>query len=460
MKFNQIWKGASVADGVYSDAFSVTVPGNIQRDYAEFKGWGDHNYMNNCLRFADIEDLFWSYKTNVEYTANENEKVFFVTNGIEYEYDIILNGKVLTHHEGMFTKVEIDITEEIKNGNELEILIYPHPKREGAPVCRDQADQSCKPTVEYGWDWHPRMLVSGIYDETYIETRSDSHINDVEAKEYIRVLHCIYEKEPTLPKDEPKITRYIGVSQAVCDSWYRVTGKKAELCYNPVNREPFKKIMHLVSATRLSEDKGGGRMQILASLFDSAGVPYIWDIFTNDFSKVDSPNIVYHEPNVIASGYFRTADYVVQLSNDEGFGFVPEEALQQGVPVIVTPFSVLEELGIKDGENAIVLPFDMKNIDVWDIYNRIGTFKFKYEPRTGDWRKLMSPGKGTYQEDMSYVYKVRFTKNYEQSRMIDAVKLRRVKEGEECVVDYNRYVSLLNHPKYGQLAELVEKIKI
>ena len=182
MKFNQIWKGASVADGVYSDAFSVTVPGNIQRDYAEFKGWGDHNYMNNCLRFADIEDLFWSYKTNVEYTANENEKVFFVTNGIEYEYDIILNGKVLTHHEGMFTKVEIDITEEIKNGNELEILIYPHPKREGAPVCRDQADQSCKPTVEYGWDWHPRMLVSGIYDETYIETRSDSHINDVEAK--------------------------------------------------------------------------------------------------------------------------------------------------------------------------------------------------------------------------------------------------------------------------------------
>lgn len=285
-------------------------------------------------------------------------------------------------------------------------------------------------------------------------------INAVDAKEYIRVLHCIYEKEPTLPKDEEKITRYIGVSQAVCDSWYRVTGKKAELCYNPVNREPFVKIMHLVSATRLSSDKGGDRMQTLATMLDNAGIPYIWDIFTNDFSKVDSPNVFYHEPNVNASGYFRTADYVVQLSNDEGYGYVPVEALQQGVPVIVTPFSVLDELGIKDGENAIVLPFDMKNIDVWDIYNRIGTFKFKYEPRTGDWRKLMSPGKGTYQENMSYVYKVRFTKNYEKSRMIDAVKLRRVKEGEECVVDYNRYLHLLNHPRYGQLAELVEKIKI
>lgn len=294
-------------------------------------------------------------------------------------------------------------------------------------------------------------------DKAFFNYNTDI-INDIEAKEYIRILHCIYEKEPTLPKDEPKITRYIGVSQAVCDSWEKITGKKAELCYNPINQEKPIKIMHLVSATRLSQDKGGERMQKLATMLDNAGIPYIWDIFTNDFSKIDSPNVFYHEPNVNVSGYFKTADYVVQLSNDEGYGFTVVEALMQGVPVIVTPFSVLDELGIKDGENAIVLDFDMKNVDVFKIYN--SEFNFKYTPKTGDWRKLMSQGKGNYKEQISYVYKVRFTKNYEKSKMIDAIKLRRVKEGEECIVDYNRYVSLLNHPIYGQLAELVEKIKI
>ena len=132
MKFEQKWTGYSVTDGKYSDGFSVTVPGNIQRDYAAYMGWGDVNYMDNCRKFLDIEDLFWSYKTEIEYTKNEGERVFFVTHGIEYEYDIILNGKKLVHHEGMFTKVELDITDELESGSALEVLIYPHPKREGA----------------------------------------------------------------------------------------------------------------------------------------------------------------------------------------------------------------------------------------------------------------------------------------------------------------------------------------
>lgn len=182
MIFNQAWRGAAVIDGAYSDSFNVTVPGDIQKDYAEAQGWGDLNWMDNCKKYEEIEDYFWSYTANIEYSAKNGERVFFVTEGIEYEYDVILNGKVLLHHEGMFSKVEIDITDELTGGNALEILIYPHPKREGAVADRTQADQSCKPAVGYLWDWHPRLLVSGLWDETYIETRSAKHIDDVEVK--------------------------------------------------------------------------------------------------------------------------------------------------------------------------------------------------------------------------------------------------------------------------------------
>lgn len=182
MKFLQKWVGATIADGKYSEYFHANVPGNIQKDYAEFMQWGDVNWMDNCTKYRDIEDWFWSYKSELVFDAKDNDRIFFVTEGIEYEYDIKLNNKLLVHHIGMFTKVEVDITDELKKGNELEIIIYPHPKREGAADCRDQADQSCKPAVCYGWDWHPRLLVSGIWNNTYIETRGENHLRDAEVK--------------------------------------------------------------------------------------------------------------------------------------------------------------------------------------------------------------------------------------------------------------------------------------
>lgn len=179
MKFYQNWVGASVDGGCEGKTFPATVPGNIQLDYANANGWGDVSYMDNCTKFEALEDLYWIYRCELDFERKSGERVFFVTHGIEYEYDVILNGEKLLHHIGMFTKVEKDITDLLSDTNTLEVLIYPHPKREGAAVCRDQADQSAKPAVEYGWDWHPRLLVSGLWDECYIETRDTYSITDV-----------------------------------------------------------------------------------------------------------------------------------------------------------------------------------------------------------------------------------------------------------------------------------------
>lgn len=181
MIFNQKWQGACIKDDICGVFFEAEVPGNIQLDYAKANNFEDVNYGDTCKKFKELEDCGWLYRTNIEYKAKDSERIFFVTHGIEYEYDVILNKETLLHHEGMFSTVEIDITDKLKNGNLLEIYIHPHPKRKGAPVCtRDEADQSCKPAVEYGWDWAPRLLVSGIWEETYIETRNEETICDCE----------------------------------------------------------------------------------------------------------------------------------------------------------------------------------------------------------------------------------------------------------------------------------------
>lgn len=179
MKFYQNWLGSLQKDGEKDIFFPASVPGNIQLDYAKHHGFPDVNFMDTCERFRPLENYPWLYKTEICCEAKAGERVFFVTEGIEYEYDVILNGKKLLHHVGMFTHVEADITEELKNGKLLEIYIYPHPKRAGAAECRDQADQSCKPAVEYGWDWEPRLLVSGLWNDTYIETRTAETVRAV-----------------------------------------------------------------------------------------------------------------------------------------------------------------------------------------------------------------------------------------------------------------------------------------
>ena len=179
MIFKQNWTGAVLGMGRDNELFPCTVPGNIQLDFAKAANLGDPYYSDNCTKLKEYEDVFWKYKTQLEFTKQPDEKVFFVTKGIEYEYDVLLNGNKILHHIGMFTTVEHEITDLLAEKNTLEVLIYPHPKREGADECRDQADQSTKPAVEYGWDWHPRLLVSGLWDETYIETRTVSTITDV-----------------------------------------------------------------------------------------------------------------------------------------------------------------------------------------------------------------------------------------------------------------------------------------
>ena len=181
MVFLQNWQGARIHDGKVGAWFPATVPGNIQEDYGKANGFPDHNFGDNCKLYEALEDDGWLYRTEVIVEPKAGERVFFVTKGIEYEYEVRLNGNVLAHHEGMFSALELDITQELQNGNALEVYIYPHPKRAGADVCRDQADQSCKPAVEYNWDWHPRMLVSGLWDDTYIETRGSGYITYCDA---------------------------------------------------------------------------------------------------------------------------------------------------------------------------------------------------------------------------------------------------------------------------------------
>lgn len=289
-------------------------------------------------------------------------------------------------------------------------------------------------------------------------------INHVHAEKYSLVIHADYEailkRNPGLKLPiHPKITEYIGVSKKACEAFTKVTGKECTLCYNPFTVEKPQKVLQLISATRLSREKGKDRMKILMKLLEDAGIPYLWTIFTNDKDVIDNPNVIYMQPRLDISGYIKNADYLVQLSNDEGYCYSIVEALSMDVPVIATKCPVFNEIGLKHGQNCYLLNFDMTDVPIDDIYNTIPK-NFNYTPLKDCWDTLFVPVKGTYKEDLQKTYLVRALPAYKEMGKSDAKLGRIPKVGEEWEVDYNRMLILTGENKYQvQFVDVIQEVE-
>lgn len=222
-------------------------------------------------------------------------------------------------------------------------------------------------------------------------------IDDIEAEEYIQLVHADFKSEvlkgyPLLQSD--KITKYYAVSKNNAKSFFEITGKKIDVIYNPLTLDDEPRIMTLVSAQRLSLEKGPKRLEKLIEELEEHNIPYVWHIFSNDRLSVKSENVVYHKPTLEIRRWLKYADYVVLLSDTEGFPYTAYESLGLGTPLIITKLPILSELGA-DSNNSIVLDFDLSNLDVKDIYNRAGTFNFSYRLKDKKWLDLIK-GQSTY----------------------------------------------------------------
>ena len=114
----------------------------------------------------------------------------------------------------------------------------------------------------------------------FVNYSSDGILNNTEAEEYIFVIHADYKNQKNLVfKEHPKINRYIAVSKEVAKNFEEVTGHKAEVSYNPVFLDKPRRVLNLISATRLTEEKGRDRIIKLRSHFRPKQYPLPMDDF-------------------------------------------------------------------------------------------------------------------------------------------------------------------------------------
>ena len=227
--------------------------------------------------------------------------------------------------------------------------------------------------------------------------------NLVIADEYIQVIHANYEVQKLPPNISPNINKYIGVSKWVCDAYKRLLEqrdihKDIEVCYNPISVEKPKKVLKLVSPTRLSKEKGKDRMIKLAEKLNEKNIPFIWLVFT-DSDIPNIPNMIKLPPRIDVRDYIAEADYLVQLSDTEGYCYAVMEAWLLGTMTITTPVPSFYEQGLRDGINGYVIDFEMTELDQFIdlIYN--GVHKFKWEAAIDGYEKLIIKEPSTYSID-------------------------------------------------------------
>lgn len=243
----------------------------------------------------------------------------------------------------------------------------------------------------------------------------------------------------------------VPVSQAVVNSFKNELQNKEvkvinNICYLP--NKPLK----LISLTRATHEKGIDRIIQLANQLNSENIPFSWLVFTEG-KLPQIKGLIKADTNIMATSYIQDADYLVQLSDSEAWCLSVEEALMNGVPVITTPLEALKEVGVIDGVNGYIVPFDMNGIDVHKINNN--RLKFNYtnnnDKIVNEWCEVLGEQKPfdkyIYEGDKDMKVKV-------LTKYTDVVIGKELKVGEIVTMKKERVDELLLNPH--NLIEVVE----
>lgn len=223
----------------------------------------------------------------------------------------------------------------------------------------------------------------------------------IKAYKELRWLHgCLTDMKVKLPKE--KIDNYIAVGQ-VCKEQLdtQLADQESILIYNELNSEihnlanehiPERKKLTLVTVSRISREKGFERMLKVAEQLKD--IDYIWHIvgcgydkkYEENIKKLAPDNWVFHGKLENPFPYIKNADFLLQLSDYEAFGFVLLEALVLGTTVITTNYSSASEM-INDS-NGYIIKKDLSDFTPSILDNK-KVFTHKHKSGFEQWKKLL-----------------------------------------------------------------------
>ncbi len=226
---------------------------------------------------------------------------------------------------------------------------------------------------------------------------------EVKAKKYVQILHGDFEwmkkKSNFDYKRMSNTTLHVAVGKNVAEKFKKLYKEEPIIIHNLLDLENKpQRVLRLISVTRIGYEKGFERMEIMARKLKEANIKFLWLVYGSGHASFESvirkkfqdiQEVVFMGVNKDTSSQVADSDYLVALSDSEGFSYSIYEALQVGTPCIVTDFPSAYEQ-IEDGKSGYILKMDLSNLDIKKIYNTIPkNFKFKELSTEKDWIKVL-----------------------------------------------------------------------
>lgn len=231
--------------------------------------------------------------------------------------------------------------------------------------------------------------------------------NNIKYKKCITTIHSDYKYFNEELRSSLSIIKQanevVCVSRQASDSIKELFGLSNTIIPNILGEKvKTNKVLHFVSFTRLSTEKGYDRICTFAKILKDKNIKFDWKIFSDvdnlNLIKINYPEITFMKPTLDIYDYIVDADYLVQLSSSEAFCYSVHEALQYGTPVIVTDIKAFSGV-VKDGYNGYKFKLDMSNVDdrmLDNIVNHIPSefvYDEKFEELENKWFEVLGDPK-------------------------------------------------------------------
>jgi beta-mannosidase len=175
--------------------YPAGVPGCVHTDLLNNKLIDDPFYRDNERNLQWIGKTDWEYRTTFNVTAEmiARTNLELVFEGLDTYADVYFNDELLISSDNMFRTWRADAKRLSKPGANTLRVRFRSPINEVLPVMakmnyelpagNDQGEKTSphtrKAPYQYGWDWGPRFVTSGIWRPVFLEAWDNARIADL-----------------------------------------------------------------------------------------------------------------------------------------------------------------------------------------------------------------------------------------------------------------------------------------
>lgn len=187
-------------------------------------------------------------------------------------------------------------------------------------------------------------------------------------------------------RPNPRIDRILTVSETAQKGLQRAFQLDSVVVPNLLPKLPKSQSMVFIALTRATPEKGVDRMVELLKKLDEKGKDYILFLCSTieqakDNDQIylrENPRVITITPHPLSIELLRAADYLIQLSYNESYCYSVRQALQRGVPCIVSDIPELRKL-IQDGKNGYIYTDDF-DVDRLSQIPKFGGYNEEINP--------------------------------------------------------------------------------